>query len=185
VIRFVTTNRGKFREVRPMFAAAGIPLRQLDREYPEVQADSLEEVLAYAAGVLDREVGGDYLADDSGLFVDALRGFPGVFSAHAYRTLGCKGLLRLLAGTRNRGARFECRFLVCVGGRRALLSGTCRGRIAAEARGARGFGFDPIFVPAGHRRTLAEMTTEEKNAQSHRGRAAREVIRYLRSRRLA
>ncbi len=185
MIRFVTTNRGKFREVRAQLAAAGIPVRQLDRAYPEIQADTLDEVLAFAAGILDREVGGDYLADDSGLFVDALRGFPGVFSAHAYRTLGSTGLLRLLVGARSRGARFECRFLVCVGGRRAILSGTCRGRIAKEARGARGFGFDPIFVPTGHRRTFAEMTTEEKNALSHRGRAVREVIRYLRSRRPA
>jgi len=176
----VTSNAGKYREVARALRAAGIPVRRVATTYPEIQAESLEAVLRAAADGLDRRVQGDYLADDSGLFVDALRGFPGVFSAHAFHTLGCEGLLRLLRGVRNRSARFECRFLIAAGGKHRIVGGTCRGRIAPSLRGESGFGFDPIFIPEGASRTFAEMSTEEKNAVSHRGRAVREVIRSLR-----
>jgi len=155
-------------------------VRRIARTYPEVQVDTLEEVLRHAAEYLDAAVGGDYLADDSGLFIDALQGFPGVYSAHAFRTIGSAGVLRLMRGVRDRTARFECRFLLRRGGRHRILSGTCRGRIATAMRGSDGFGFDPIFIPEGASRTFAQMSTEEKNALSHRGRAVAEVIRCLR-----
>ena len=177
----MTTNPGKFREVQEQLAVAGIPLERVDRPYPEIQTTSLAEVLEFARHHLDREVGGDYLADDSGLFVSALGGFPGVYSAHAYRTLGCKGLLRLLEGKPDRSAEFRSAFLVAVGGHHTQLTGTCRGTIAATERGTGGFGYDPIFVPEGSERTFAEMSTEEKNVVSHRGRAVQEVIRFLKS----
>jgi len=165
-----------------MMVAAGFPVERFDRPYPEIQSASLEEVLGFAAPHLDREVGGDYLADDSGLFVHALGGFPGVFSAHAYRTLGCSGLLRLLEGRGERTAEFRSVFLVSAGGEHRFLHGSCPGTIAATERGSDGFGFDPIFVPEGSDRTFAEMSTAEKNAVSHRGRAVREVIAFLKGR---
>jgi XTP/dITP diphosphohydrolase len=179
VIAVITSNAGKYREFAVALGAAGLRVRRVAAPYPEIQAETLEEVLEHSRGHLDRRVRGDYLADDSGLFIDALAGFPGVYSAHAFRTIGIGGVLRLLRG-RPRAARFECRVLVRLGGKHRMLSGTCRGRVAPRPRGRAGFGFDPIFIPEGASRTFAEMSPEEKNAVSHRGRALREVIRYWR-----
>jgi XTP/dITP diphosphohydrolase len=168
MIRVVTTNDGKFREVAA--ALAPRPVEQLRRTYPEIQADTLEEVVLHALGDLDPELG-DVIVDDSGLFVDALSGFPGVYSAHAFKTLGCEGILTLLEGRDAREATFRTCLGLRVAGEEHVVKGECRGRITRAPRGEGGFGFDPIFRPEGHRRTFAEMTVEEKNAVSHRGRA--------------
>ena len=121
------------------------------------------------------------MIDDSGLFVDALRGFPGVYSSHAYRTIGPRGILGLLRSSPTRAARFETAFLFHDGTTGRLVRGACRGAIARSERGTGGFGFDPIFIPAGHRTTFAEMSVEEKNRVSHRGRAARALAVRLSS----
>ncbi len=138
--------------------------------YPEIQAGTLEDVVGFALASL-REVEGDLLVDDSGLFIDALDGFPGVYSAYVYKTLGCEGILGLLAGATHRDATFRTCFGVRLGGKEHLVPGECAGRITRAPRGSGGFGFDPIFVPAGHDATFAEMSLEAKNAVSHRGRA--------------
>ena len=95
MITFVTTNPGKFREVSAKLAPLGIRLARRDRAYPELQADRLEDVVRFAAGLVAKEVRGEFLIDDSGLFVEALGGFPGVYSSYVYRTLGPAGLVRL------------------------------------------------------------------------------------------
>jgi len=183
VITFVTTNPGKFREVSAKLAPLGVRLRRRDRAYPEVQADRLEDVVRAAAHVVSREVRGEFLIDDSGLFVEALGGFPGVYSSYAYRTIGPAGVLTLMRGRRERAARFETVFLLGRYGRPArVFRGVCEGAIARAPRGRGGFGFDPIFVPRGFRRTFGEMSLGEKNAISHRGRAAEALARHLRRR---
>lgn len=182
MIRFVTTNEGKFLEVSQLLHAHRIELLRLHRSYPEVQSDSLQEVVAYAVEALAANVEGDFMVDDSGLFVEALHGFPGVYSAYAYRTMGVKGLLCLLADEDWRDARFETVFGLRHGGESRFFRGQCPGSLTREARGPGGFGFDPIFVPEGHERTFAEMATEEKNAVSHRGRAARALAGFLKGR---
>lgn len=178
MIRFVTTNEGKFREVSQVLAVHGIPIERLDRPYPEVQADTLEEVVAYALDVLGRDLD-DFFVDDSGLFVDALHGFPGVYSSHTFRTIGVAGLVCLLHGVTDRRARFETVMGLRRQGENRIVRGACPGTISAEARGHGGFGFDPIFVPHGHAGTFAEMATDEKGAISHRGTAARALAALL------
>jgi len=184
VITFVTTNPGKFREVSAKLAPLGIRLGRRDRAYPELQADRLEDVVRYAAGIVAREVRGEFLIDDSGLFVEALGGFPGVYSSYVYRTIGPKAVLTLLRNGKDRAARFETVFLL---GRRdrspRVFHGVCEGSIARAPRGRGGFGFDPIFVPQGSRRTFGEMSLAEKNAVSHRARAAEALARHLGRRR--
>ena len=183
MITFVTTNPGKFREVSAKLAPLGIRLARRDRAYPELQADRLEDVVRYAAGIVANEVRGEFLIDDSGLFVEALGGFPGVYSSYVYRTVGPAGVLRLLHGRKERTARFETIFLLSKRGRRPqVFRGECEGTIARAAKGHGGFGFDPIFVPRGARRTFGEMSLAEKNAVSHRARAAEALARHLRRR---
>jgi XTP/dITP diphosphohydrolase len=175
----VTSNDAKFREVSRVLRERGIAVEQLRVTYPELQGDSLKEVVLYALEWLGARYGDGLLVDDSGLFIDALRGFPGVYSSYVYRTLGCKGVLKLLEGVRDREATFEARFGLLTGGKPLVFGGRCPGHIAEEERGRGGFGFDPIFIPKGHTRTFAEMSLQEKNDVSHRGRATAELSKYL------
>lgn len=178
MIRFVTTNEGKFWEVSQLLEGHGITIERVDRAYPEVQADTLEEVVGYALDVLGKELD-DFLVDDSGLFVEALHGFPGVYSSHTYRTIGVAGLSCLLHGVTDRRARFETVIGLRRQGKNRVVKGQCPGTISKETRGYAGFGFDPIFVPDGHAKTFAEMATDEKNAISHRGNAVRALAAHL------
>jgi XTP/dITP diphosphohydrolase len=123
------------------------------------------------------------LADDSGIEVDALGGAPGPFSARyagpdADDARNLAELLRALSGVPGGGrtARYRCvAALVRPDGRDVLAEGTCEGTLVGRPRGSRGFGYDPVFVPAGWDRTMAELADEEKDRVSHRGRALREL----------
>jgi len=174
VLRMVTSNDGKAREFAE--ALRGMPFRveRVHGAYEEVQADTLDEVALKSAQ--DLLAAGDvprpFFLEDAGLFVDALRGFPGVYSAYVHRTVGWQGVLRLLHGATDRSARFESRIaLVTTWGEVELFAGTGNGAIATEAKGEGGFGFDPIFVAKGETRTYAEMPLREKERVSHRGAA--------------
>lgn len=175
----MTTNRSKFAEVSSLLHRRGIDVEQLNVSYPEVQADHLRDVVLYALEWLAPRYGDDLLIDDSGLFIEALKGFPGVYSSYVYRTIGCRGVLTLLHRRDRRNATFEACFGLLRDGVPHVFEGRCRGTITTEERGTGGFGFDPIFVPEGDQRTFAEMSMEEKNAVSHRGRAVEELIQFL------
>jgi len=182
-LTFVTTNKGKAAELREMLAPIGWAVVQDARGYPEIQSDSLAEVAAAGARhLLDAGLKPPFALEDSGLFVAALRGFPGVYSRHALDTIGVPGLLRLMAGVEleMRGASFQAHLLyVDAAGALHGFDGACPGRIADRAAGTGGFGFDPVFVPRGHERTFAEMAADEKSALSHRGAATRALAGFL------
>ncbi len=176
-VRFVTSNVGKFREVRELLAPSGIRVLQDRRTLPEPQADRLEPVVrAKLAAVRGGRT--PVLVEDSGLFVHALNGFPGVYSAHLYKTLGYGALLDLLRG-RDRTAVFRTVAGVRIGSGVRLFTGECPGTIVRHPRGSGGFGFDPVFRPSGASRTFAEMSSAEKNRYSHRARAFRRLAGYL------
>jgi XTP/dITP diphosphohydrolase len=127
------------------------------------------------------------LADDSGLCVDALNGAPGVESAYYAGPAGdgAANLRKLVETMREvpegrRAACFVC-VLVLSGpmGVERVFEGRCQGRLLAEYRGSEGFGYDPLFVPAGENRTFSEMTQDEKNLISHRGLAWKAMSRWL------
>ena len=126
------------------------------------------------------------VADDSGLMVHALGGRPGVFSSRyagpdATYADNCRRLLEELEGVEDRRAAFVCVLVGLGPGDEVLVAaGTCPGVIAPALRGAEGFGYDPIFVPMGETRSMAELTLKEKAAISHRGRAARRLAELLR-----
>ena len=177
-LKFITSNRGKFSEVSEILARHGIEVMQENIPCPEIQADTLEEVVSFCLDWLgDKEV---YLIDDSGLFIDELGGFPGVYSSYVFKTLGNEGILRLMSGVPEdkRTAHFETVFGIGgASGKKLLFSGVCDGRISSEIMGAGGFGYDPIFIPAaGDGRTFGEMSRDEKNTLSHRGDAVRNMM---------
>ena len=180
-----TGNRNKVSEIRVLLQ--GLPFAILTLEdykglvMPEEDQPTFAGNAAKKAEAVARQSGETALADDSGLEVDALDGRPGVRSA---RYAGEEGnyaannrlLLEELAGipSTRRGARFVCAIAVAIPGEQThIIEESCPGRIAESPQGEGGFGYDPLFIydPAGV--TFAEMTAEEKNAVSHRGRALR------------
>lgn len=180
-VTFITSNPGKLREAMAYLSPLGIEVHGLKFSYPEIQADSLEEVAAYGVEWLSKRIDGPFFLDDSGLFIDALKGFPGVYSAYVYKTLGVDGILKIMEGVKDRRAHFKS-VIAYWDGEVHIFTGRIDGKIALEKRGSRGFGFDPIFIPEGYERTFAEMTTEEKNRISHRGRAFEAFSNWLRAR---
>ena len=127
------------------------------------------------------------LADDSGLEVKILKGMPGVYSARyagerASPQENNRRLLREMEGipTSKRGARFKCVMaLVSTDGKEAVTEGVCRGRIGFKEVGKRGFGYDPLFILPNYGKTMAQLSIEEKNRISHRGKALRKMRRLL------
>jgi XTP/dITP diphosphohydrolase len=196
MLTYVTTNPGKVREAVDYL---GDDVAQLDFDYAEIQSADLGPIAARGAREAYRHADGPVLVDDAGLFVDALEGFPGPYSSYVEETVGIDRVQSLVTAEDDHRAAFRCVLAYCDGdGFEAspdpidradrteaaatgpgdgdssaelpvkLFEGVVRGRIVAP-RGDGGFGYDPIFEHNG--KTMAEMTTEEKNAVSHRGRA--------------
>ena len=174
-IRFVTTNAGKLREAREYLPE---PVEQVDYDYPEIQHDDPAEIAAHGAEDAFAAVGDGepVIVEDSGLFVDALGGFPGPYSAYVYDTLGIERVHRLVADGDDPTATFRSVVAYADGEVVTTFEGAVRGRIVPP-RGEGGFGYDPIFEHDG--RTMAEMSAAEKNAISHRGRALAKLAAWL------
>jgi XTP/dITP diphosphohydrolase len=178
--QFITSNRGKFVEARKKFEEAGLVLIQKKISYPELQADSLDEVVQFACKWLIWS-GVKGIIEDTGLFIDSLSGFPGVYASWVLRTVGNEGILRLMEKINpdRRKAKFATVVGLVEGKDFRTFRGECMGRISEKARGERGFGFDPIFIPDGSEKVFAEMDVEEKNKFSHRSKAFDKLIEYI------
>jgi XTP/dITP diphosphohydrolase len=174
-------NRHKARELERLLP--GWTLEPFDRDDfpPETGATYYENAALKAC--FGREHSSDWvLAEDSGLEVEALGGRPGVLSAR-YAPEGPPAVAKLLAeldGVEERRARYVCELvLLAPDGRELRGTGTLDGRIAAQPQGSEGFGYDPVFVPHGQDRTVAELGNGWKAEHSHRARAARALLRSL------
>ena len=189
-----TRNQVKFRELVALLAGTSYSLVSLadvcvEADAPET-GSTFEENASTKATVYGRLSGLPTLADDSGLEVDALGGEPGVLSSRyagegATDAQRIEFLLGKLSNVRepNRGARFRCVIALAWPGEGVnLYSGECRGRIAETPRGSGGFGYDPVFLVEELGKSMADLTENEKNRVSHRGRAARGAAATLRRR---
>jgi XTP/dITP diphosphohydrolase len=188
-----TRNPGKLRELRALLA--GLPLRMLTPADLNLHEPTEESGLDYAknaslkARTLAHASGLWTLADDTGLEVEALGGAPGVRSARLAGEQGTDAerrarLLDLLAA---HPPPWPARFRTCLAlsdpaGKLDLAEGACPGEITSQARGAGGFGYDPIFLVAGTGRTMAELSLDEKNRVSHRAAAVQALLPTLRRR---
>lgn len=184
-------NRGKAAELSALLEELDWDVLTLN-EFPEVpepveDGATFEENALKKARYFSERFGVCCVADDSGLVVDALGGAPGVFSAR-YSGLNATDVTnneKLLAALKDvpeqgRTARFVCcAVLVCPGSEPHVEMGLAEGSIAGSPRGGRGFGYDPLFVPAGFDRTFGEMEISEKHSLSHRGKALRKLRAYL------
>jgi XTP/dITP diphosphohydrolase len=183
-----TANRDKAAEIEAILGP-GVELVPRPDSVGEVDetGETLEANARLKAQALVDATGLPAIADDTGLEVHALDGRPGVYSARfagpdATYADNVARLLQEMAGVADRRARFHTVALALwPDGHEVVAVGSVEGRIAAEARGGNGFGYDPVFEPVGTSRTFAEMSAEEKNAVSHRGRAFEALAQKLRT----
>jgi len=174
----ITSNPGKVREYQRYFEGLGVEMVHVKVPYDEVQSSELEEVVRKGMVELKKMGMSDFIIDDSGLFIDRLGGFPGVWSAYVQKTIGNDGILKLMDGIADRSAAFRCCIGCSIGGNDIIVTGTCGGVILGEGRGTEGFGYDPIFSHDGVR-SFAELPIDEKNTISHRGNAVSLLIKEI------
>ena len=186
-IVFATNNAHKLSEVKAVLGEGYdlVTLKEvgITEDIPETGA-TLDENASIKARYVYERTGLDCFADDTGLEVEALNGAPGVRSAryatdgHDFAANNAK-LLRELDGKENRNARFRTVISLIHNGIEEQVEGIVEGKIATSMSGSEGFGYDPLFIPKGHNVTFAEMSAEEKNAISHRGRAVAALVKIL------
>jgi XTP/dITP diphosphohydrolase len=186
-----TNNAGKVREYRELLRGLPFQLVSPAEEGIKVEVEETGESYEANAGLKATTLAGKsrllVLADDSGLEVDALGGEPGVRSArYAGEGASDEARLNYLLGklvnvpADKRTACFRCVIAIATpGGEVDYCSGECHGHIALEPRGEKGFGYDPVFLPAGKDKTMAELSMAMKNRISHRAKAARKAYRLL------
>lgn len=188
-IVFASHNEGKIKEIKKLLAPYGIKVKSaLDMNLPDVEetGKTFEENSLLKSRTIAKLVNMPCLADDSGLCVDALNGAPGVYSArYAPNRDFDKGMEKLLAEmekspNKSRNAHFSCVIsLAWPDGQYKVFAGQVDGKIALHKMGAGGFGYDPLFVPEGFTSSFAQMSQEEKNKISHRGRAVEKLKGFL------
>lgn len=175
---FATSNNNKFKEAKAILAEAGTELQHFDFKHTEIRSDSLEEIAADAVKKAYTTIHKPVFVEDTGLFIEALNGFPGTYSGWVLSKIGCEGILKLLERVENREAEFRAVIALHDGKQIRTFIGVCKGRIAEEAVGESGFGYDPIFIPKGHSQTFAQ-NIELKNKLSHRYVSLSELSEFL------
>jgi XTP/dITP diphosphohydrolase len=187
-----THNRDKVREISALLSDLGVEVLSLDA-FPQIgpiaeDSGTLEGNALLKANTVSRATGLPALGDDTGLEVHSLYGEPGVYSSrysgeHATYAENVSKLVAAMKSfpPRRRAARFRCVLaFVAPGIGSRTVEGICRGSILEKPRGTGGFGYDPVFLPKGFDRTLAEMDLSLKNTLSHRGLAMQEILPILR-----
>ncbi|MEM0025635.1 MAG: XTP/dITP diphosphatase [Zestosphaera sp.] len=178
----VSRNEGKIREFRDLGLRECVDVVPLSLDKVEIQSDDLTSIALYSAVQASLYLREPFFVEDAGLYIKSLKGFPGPFSSYVYKTIGVEGVLKLMSSVSDRTAFFKSVIVLYYPQQGfKVFEGVVYGSISLEARGSGGFGFDPIFVPEGHHKTFAELDLETKNSLSHRGRAFRAMVSWLRT----
>lgn len=184
---FATNNQHKADEIRSVVTGELqiITLKEagIDIDIPE-PFDTLEANATCKSKTIFEMTGTNCFSEDTGLEVFALNGEPGVKSAryagdNRLFDANIEKLLTNLAGEADWTARFRTIISLIINNRETLFEGICEGKIIAARRGTNGFGYDPVFVPAGTNKTFAEMTMKEKTKYSHRAKATGKLVAFL------
>lgn len=179
---FATGNIVKVEEAERIFKEESIPLLHLPMQLLEIQADDLEDIAVFSAQKAWEIQGKPLFVEDAGLFIKELKGFPGPYSSYVFKTISNEGILKLMSQIEDRSAYFKAVIAFCNGEKTLTFKGEVKGEISRESRGRHGFGFDPIFIPEeGDGRTFGEMDISEKTAISHRTRALRKFVEWIKS----
>lgn len=188
-ICFATNNPKKIEEVKaalePDFTIVSLAEIGCKEELPET-GDTLDYNAFEKARYVYQNYGVSCFADDTGLEVDALEGAPGVYSGRyagepRSDERNVDLLLNNMNGMMKRSAQFRTIIALILEGEEHRFEGVAKGHITLERSGSKGFGYDPVFLPEGYDKTFAELSMQEKNAISHRGKAVRKLIEFLNS----
>jgi XTP/dITP diphosphohydrolase len=184
---FASGNKHKVREIShildnrfTLLSLADVNmLEDIPEDEPQIEGNAM-----FKARYVHKATGRDVFADDTGLEIEALGGLPGVHSArfageNKDSAANIEKVLSMLSGKKNRNARFRTVIALIYKNREYLFEGTVSGRIIEERRGSEGFGYDPVFIPAGYEVTFAEMPLHEKNKISHRAKAFGKLKAFL------
>ena len=183
---FATNNKNKLKEVQAMltnFEIVSLADINCFDDIPET-ADTLTGNAILKADYITKKFGLNCFADDTGLEVKALNGEPGVYSARYAGTennseKNMHKLLTKLGDNLNREAQFKTAIALNINKKQFIFEGICKGHILKQKQGSSGFGYDPIFMPEGFKKSFAEMDLNEKGAISHRGKAIQELVHFL------
>jgi XTP/dITP diphosphohydrolase len=184
---FATNNENKIREINHIlgdsFKLLSLTDLRIEDDIPENEP-SLEGNALHKARHIYKIVNMNVFADDTGLEIDVLNGLPGVHSARFAgeakdSNANIEKVLSMMGPATNRKARFRTVIALIIDGSELLFEGKVEGSIIKEKRGNEGFGYDPVFVPEGSKRTFAEMPLDEKNLISHRARAFEKLREFL------
>jgi XTP/dITP diphosphohydrolase len=176
IVFFATGNKHKFNEARILLTNLDIAVGMLRMKDTEIQSNNLTEIAQTSVQDVFKRCNLPVIVEDAGLFVENLNGFPGTYAAYVYKTIGNKGLLKLMQRMKNRKARF-CSVIAYYDDSTdvpVVFKGNAEGDLTYRERvgsDKTDFGFDPIFQPNGSAKTFSEMTIKEKNKISHRAKA--------------
>lgn len=162
-ITYVTGNWAKIKSAKQILEPLGIQIDNVKMQTTEIQADTVEEVAMHSAKEASEKLKCTVLKNDTGLYVEALGGFPGPYTHYADEKIGESGLLRLLENEGNRNACFIEAFAYCEYGKEPIVfKSVTKGKIAYEKSGTYGWSWDYIFIPDGHEKTMANFPDEER-----------------------
>lgn len=177
-----TGNPHKVKEIREALTGTGVSVEQAEVDIDEIQAPDVADVARRKVmdSFRDLDVDDPVIVDDTGLYVDALSGFPGSQASSFLERCGNEGLLTLMEGKNDRSAHFKTAMAIYEpeDDTITVLEGRCDGEISREPRGEGGFGYDPVFVPEGHGKTFAE-DADHKMEVSHRREVIEKLVRWV------
>ena len=177
----VTGNPGKLEEARRILEAAGIAANceSIAIDLPEIQSLDIGEILRVKADEAWRRIGRPVVVEETGLYLPGLNGFPGPLVKWMLEAVGPQGVARAAAAFGDPRAEARCCLMWKDGSREIAAQGSTHGELVLPGRGNGGFGWDPVFLPAGETRTYGELPAVEKDRLGHRGRAWRALVARL------
>ncbi|MHA1754874.1 MAG: XTP/dITP diphosphatase [Candidatus Odinarchaeia archaeon] len=179
VIYFATGNKHKVIEAAKILSEYDIKVNHLPVEKIEIQSNDLCKIATFSASEILKKYNKPIFVEDTGLFIEALNGFPGPYSSYVFKTIGNEGIIKLLKGIKNRRGIFKTAIAYYYDGELNCVISEVPGEISDNIRGD-GWGYDPIFIPLeGDGKTYAQMGLNEKNKLSHRYKALKLLAEQL------
>ena len=175
-ICFVTSNENKFNEVKSILK---IDLERENIDLDEIQDVESEKIIKHKAKQAFLALKKPVLIEDTGLFIEAWKGFPGALIKWMLKLVGNEGICKMMEKEKNRSAEAKTYFCLYNGKKYDIFVGEIKGKIPINPKGKANFGWDPIFIPEGYSKTFAEMTQEEKNKISMRKIALEKLKKFL------
>lgn len=180
-LSFASTNENKYIEIKSILQAHDLEIAFCKLDIKEIQSDSIEEIALEKCQYAYSYIKGPVIVEDDGLFINKLNGFPGQYSAFAYKTIGNKGILNLLRNYKDRSAHFVSIITFCNGQTHHIFDGKIHGRIKENTTEG-GWGFDPIFIPINSDFTFGQLhKLGRKQEFSHRSKALIQFVEWYKT----